>query len=88
VIFDEFVASEYLSIMSGIGVAINLKKSVVSPTGDVVEFAKKTFFKGENVSTLPWKAALQQTSILGIASLIHSLHDKIPFAMEMKWINK
>jgi hypothetical protein len=53
VIFDTLVADQYLDIMSNLGVAINLSKSVCSPTGDVVEFAKKTFFKGENVSSLP-----------------------------------
>jgi len=53
VIFDKDIAETYLSIMKGIGLEINLSKSVCSPTGDVVEFAKKTMLKGENVSALP-----------------------------------
>jgi hypothetical protein len=39
--------------MTDLGVAINLSKSVISPTGEVVEFAKKTYLNGINVSTMP-----------------------------------
>jgi hypothetical protein len=39
--------------MTDLGVAINLSKSVISPNGEVVEFAKKTYLNGINVSTMP-----------------------------------
>jgi hypothetical protein len=84
VIFDESVATSYLSIMKGLGVEINLSKSVCSPTGNVVEFAKKTMLKGENVSGLPWKAFLSQTSMSGRASLAFSLHNRISHLKSIK----
>jgi len=39
--------------MNEIGVEINLSKSVCSPTGEVIEFAKKTYLNGINCSALP-----------------------------------
>lgn len=40
VITEQEVASQYLSVMTGLGVKINLMKSVVSDRG-LFEFAKK-----------------------------------------------
>jgi hypothetical protein len=88
VLFDEDVAKQYLLIMKGIGLEINLSKSVCSPTGEVVEFAKKTFLKGENVSSLPWKAFMSQENILGRASLAYSLHNRISYMSDIKIIKK
>lgn len=86
VIFDTLVAKEYLFIMKGIGLEINLSKSVCSPNGGVVEFAKKTYLNGENISALPWKAVISQTDILGIASLIFSLHSHLDYSKSIKWV--
>jgi hypothetical protein len=55
VIFDELVAKKYLEIMQGLGVEINLSKSVVSNPGSVVEFAKRTSIKGIDVSAISLK---------------------------------
>lgn len=51
-IFDTDVAKTYLSIMGGLGVGITLSKSVCDPTGKVTEFAKRTAYKGIDVSGL------------------------------------
>jgi len=53
VIFDKEVGDQYLSIMSQLNVEINLSKSIVSHRGTAFEFAKRTIFKGEDVSPLP-----------------------------------
>lgn len=58
-IFDSKVASIYLQIMRGLGVAINEKKSVIDLRGHVTEFAKRTAVNGLDVSGISW-AALQQ----------------------------
>jgi len=52
-IFSPQVASEYLKLMSELGVGINLIKSVVSK--DSLEFAKRFYCKGENVSPVSFK---------------------------------
>nr|WAY16622.1 putative RNA-dependent RNA polymerase [Binucleate Rhizoctonia mitovirus 10] len=46
------VAKEYLFIMRVLGVGIGLHKSLISTTGTALEFAKKTFFKGTDVSPI------------------------------------
>lgn len=86
VIFDTLVAEQYLFIMKNIGLEINLSKSVCSPTGEVVEFAKKTYLNGNNISGLPWKAVISQTDVLGIASLIYSLHSHLDYARNIRWV--
>jgi hypothetical protein len=55
VILDTKVAKEYHKIITKIGVECNLAKSIISPKGLGLEFAKRTFFKGENVSPSPFK---------------------------------
>lgn len=52
VIVDGPVAHSYLDLMSKIGVAINLNKSILSPKGLGLEFAKRTFIEGVDVSPL------------------------------------
>jgi hypothetical protein len=49
------VAEKYVQLMASIGVGLNLSKSLVSVTGRVVEFAKRTLYKGQNISPLPVK---------------------------------
>jgi len=67
VIFDKKVAKSYHGIILKIGVECNLSKSIISPKGIGLEFAKKTFYKGINVSPTPLKelfSALQSPSQL------------------------
>jgi hypothetical protein len=49
------VAQEYVKLMAEIGVGLNLSKSLVSVTGRVVEFAKRTLYRGHNISPVPVK---------------------------------
>lgn len=86
IIFDELVAIQYLSLMRDLGVEINESKSVISPDGRVIEFAKKTYLNGINVSSLPWKAILVSKTSLDLASLIYSLHDKLDVSQSYKWL--
>jgi hypothetical protein len=69
--------------MKGIGLEINLMKSVVSLNGDTVEFAKKTYYQSDNVSGLPWKAVLKQTSIFGIGQT----HSGYSMNIERFWVS-
>jgi len=48
------VAQEYLRLMDLLGVDIGLAKSLISPKGFTLEFAKRTFFKGHDVSPVPF----------------------------------
>jgi hypothetical protein len=52
VIGDTAVAKEYLGIMRSLGVGIGLHKSLISISGSALEFAKKTFFMGKDVSPI------------------------------------
>jgi hypothetical protein len=52
VIGDTAVAKEYLDIMRSLGVGIGLHKSLISISGSALEFAKKTFFRGKDVSPI------------------------------------
>jgi hypothetical protein len=70
--------------MRDLGVEINESKSVISPDGRVIEFAKKTYLNGINVSSLPWKAILVSKTSLDLASLIYSLHDKLDVSKSYK----
>jgi len=51
-IFDPRVAAEYLRVMRGLGVEVNEAKSVISPTGKVVEYAKRIALNGVDVSPI------------------------------------
>lgn len=55
VVWDKKVAAKYLSVMKGLGVEINLSKSIISVDGIGLEFAKKTLYKGKDVSPIPLK---------------------------------
>jgi hypothetical protein len=54
VIADEAVAQEYLAICREIGVEIGLAKSLISPKGHAVEFAKRTIWRGVDISPIPF----------------------------------
>lgn len=67
VIGDPLVAREYLAIMDRIGVIIGLPKSIISREGTALEFAKRTYYKGIDVSPIPFKemaAAFKSPSAL------------------------
>jgi len=51
-IFDRDVAAEYLIVMRDLGLEVNVAKSVVSPTGKSVEYAKRLSFNGIDVSPI------------------------------------
>lgn len=53
VIWDHAISHKYLQLMDALGVKVGLAKSVISPNGDSLEFAKKTLYKGHNVSPIP-----------------------------------
>lgn len=65
VIADDRVARKYRALCRLLGVTIGLEKSLVA-TGRTLEFAKRLFFLGTDVSGLPakfWAAAQGQSSV-------------------------
>jgi len=48
------VKNEYLRILNMIGVKCGLHKSILSPKGLGLEFAKKTFVGDKDVSPISW----------------------------------
>jgi hypothetical protein len=66
VIFYPPLASKYVELMSLYGVELNMSKSVISSGAKpVVEFAKRTSFKGHDVSPLSFKMFLNQDTFKG-----------------------
>lgn len=55
VIGDRLVAEEYKAIMSRLGVVIGLAKSIISPSGTTLEFAKRTIHNSVDTSPVPLK---------------------------------
>lgn len=55
VIFNRAVAVEYRRVISLIGMEIGLHKSILSRKGTMVEFAKRIFHCGVDVSPVPFK---------------------------------
>jgi hypothetical protein len=55
IIWNRPVAKAYLRILSALGVEVGLAKSIISLKGKGLEFAKKTFLKGQDVSPVPFK---------------------------------
>jgi hypothetical protein len=55
VIYDKIVAKAYHSIILSLGVECNLNKSITSPKGLGLEFAKKTFWGSNDISPTPLK---------------------------------
>jgi len=67
VIWDQTVASVYLSIMRDLGLEINLSKSIVSPNGTAFEFAKRVFINNIDVTPISfseYSAAIESVSSL------------------------
>jgi len=55
VIYNSIVAKAYHRLITKLGVECNLSKSIMSPMGLGLEFAKRTFFKGSDVTPTPLK---------------------------------
>lgn len=55
VIWNSTVAEAYLKVMQDLGVEVGLAKSVLSPKGKGLEFAKRTLVNGIDVSPIPFK---------------------------------
>lgn len=55
VIADKKVANEYIETCRLLGVEIGLAKSLLSPSGKALEFAKRTFVEQTDVSPVPFK---------------------------------
>jgi len=52
VIANAAVAKEYLRVMKVLGIGIGLHKSLISPAGSCMEFCKKTFWRGKDISPI------------------------------------
>jgi len=85
VLFDEKVAKQYLFIMEGLGVEINLSKSVLSNNGSF-EFAKVSSFKGQNVSGVPWKMFISQRTRMGRVNILLYLIQSIQVKHPIRYI--
>lgn len=64
VIGDPKVAAAYLSILKRLGVGVNLTKSILSPKGTCLEFAKRTIYKGMDVSPITLKDIASARSLV------------------------
>lgn len=72
--------------MEGLGVPINLSKSVVA-SNSVIEFAKVTGYYGKNVSAISWKMFMSQASMMGRVNIVYSLLNKdIISSRPISWI--
>lgn len=77
VIANKAVANEYLRLMSLIGVEIGLAKSLVSSQG-TFEFAKRTYFKGQEVSAM--SLAEVSVALSNLTSLMELVRKNLKFA--------
>jgi hypothetical protein len=76
VIFCKDLADAYLTFMKRIGVPINEKKSVVAEGRPVLEYLKRTFAFGHDVSPLSFKQFFSQDTFKGRISTIIGLYNK------------
>jgi hypothetical protein len=72
VIGNRAVASQYLGIMKTLGVGIGLHKSLISIKGLALEFAKRTFYKGVDVSPISFTEL--QAALTHPASAVAFIH--------------
>jgi len=83
VIGNRSVAMAYLEIINQIGVKCGLHKSLLSPKGTALEFAKRTWTKGIDVSPISLKdMAAALVSVQNFCSF--SIHHSIPMARALK----
>jgi hypothetical protein len=76
VIFDTLVYEEYLVVMKELNVQTNPSKSMISHNLDVAEFAKRTGYKGIDVSGLSLKQFISEDSFRGRVTTLLSLGRK------------
>jgi hypothetical protein len=76
VIFNSEVYSEYMKIMSDLGVQTNPSKSMISDNIAAAEFAKRTSLHGIDVSGLSWGQFIAENSMNGKITTIISLGRK------------
>jgi len=55
VIGDPEVKAAYLALLKELGMEVNIHKSIISDTGNCLEFAKRTIWKGQDVSPISVK---------------------------------
>nr|UPW42116.1 MAG: putative RNA dependent RNA polymerase [Xinjiang mito-like virus 39] len=72
VLFEESIANRYLQLCKDLGVTINESKSIVSKL-PVVEFAKRTSYKGFDVSAFSFKEFISNNSFFGRLSIASKL---------------
>jgi len=65
VIFNAEIAEQYLKVCSGLGIGINLSKSLVSVNSPVFEFAKRFGVNSFDASAVSWKQLYGQNSLRG-----------------------
>lgn len=65
VIFDKKISQRYLDLCSGLGVSINISKSVISEKSETIEFAKRTSYKGHDVSGLSFREFISNNNFFG-----------------------
>jgi hypothetical protein len=83
VIFNHAVSKSYLKTIKLLGMECGLHKSVLSHKGLGLEFAKKTFYKGVNVSVTPIKELY--AALTSLTSLKQYAKDyKLSFAQMVK----
>jgi len=62
-LYDKDIALEYQNLCQGLGISINLSKSIISENLPVLEFAKRTSYYGNDVSPLSFKELLTSNSL-------------------------
>lgn len=85
VITDKHVAHSYLRLMESIGVGINLSKSILSPLGKGLEFAKRTFIDGIDVSPISFRELSESLKPGNISSWVaFANHYRLTFVQQAK----
>lgn len=83
VIANHRVAKSYLHIMKIIDVPINLSKSVVSRHSIGLEFAKRTLYRGVDISPIPFREFSEAS--LNLTTFIELVRKyKLPFSKVLK----
>jgi hypothetical protein len=70
------VADSYLALCKGLGVEINLTKSVIAKDIPVVEFAKRTSIGKYDVSPLSFKEFISNNNFFGRLSISSKLVER------------
>jgi hypothetical protein len=67
VIANTLVKDSYLKLMEDLGVKVNVSKSLLSPKGRALEFAKRFYLDNQNLSPISIKEILNSCRGLGSA---------------------